>query len=201
MSREDNCIAEEGWVICRVFRKKNYQKTNESPKCLPISSESQSQLMNFSDKKVLDHIFSCMGKTYQDENNHDHSTTSTTSTTSTNIFPTYSCCTGKSNPNTPKERSIIHHNNNNHVTLNSQILEGDDDQYSLPMLSSSSPPFDHHPDDGPMIDLCYDHQRLIEGDPKPRLSDWITLDRLIASQLNGQDEELICSNSVMFHNL
>lgn len=201
VSRQDNYIAEDGWVICRVFKKKNHQKVTESLRSIPkcTSTEPQTHSINFSNKKVLDHIFSCMEKTYQNEiNNHERPITSTITTT--NIIPTYSCSI--ENTSSTPERMIMHNNieaSNDQLILNSQLAAHD--QYSLPMLTSSgSPPttFDHHHDDDPIIDMCYDHQRM-DDDGRPRLSDWMTLDRLIASQLDGQDQDFINSNSVMFH--
>ncbi|XP_021757769.1 NAC domain-containing protein 43-like [Chenopodium quinoa] len=185
--RQDNCTTEEGWVICRVFKKKNYQKASDSPRCFPTSTDPQTQLLNFSSKKVLDHLFSCMEKTtYEDEitNNHDHPTTCTSTATNNNIIPTYNCCT-KTTPSIEVS--------NHQLLLNNQFSVENDQYNNLPMLTcsnnSSPQPFN---EDDPML-TCSGNTTS--------LSDWITLDRLIASQLNGQDhQDLICSNSsVMYH--
>ena len=200
MSRQDNSTSttsEDSWVICRVFRKKNYQKTiDESPTNIPTptTTETQNQLLDLSSKKVLDQIFSCMGKptkmtTYHQDhqmNNHDHPTTSCTG--NTNYIYTYTVA--QNIPNIPQKSLIIHDNH-----INSTLLQATNDhQYNnnnnnnLPMLTSSSPTdqFDHDP----IINMmCYEDDDD-DYDGKQRLSDWMTLDRLIASQLNGNDQDL-----------
>ncbi|KNA03396.1 hypothetical protein SOVF_209620, partial [Spinacia oleracea] len=160
---QESCLTEDGWVICRVFKKKNYQKAIESPRS--TDENQQSQVLNYSSKKVFDHIFSCMGK-------FDCPTTDETSTaTITNIIPSFNI----SNSQT----GVFDDQYNNHLPM-------------LTCSSSSSPPFDDH--NNHALFKCSDVS-------PPRLSDWMSLDRLIASQLNGcqDDQDLICSNSVMFH--
>ncbi|CBI34600.3 unnamed protein product, partial [Vitis vinifera] len=61
-------MPEDGWVVCRVFRKKNYQKTLESPKSTSNSMDSRTQMLNSSNDGVLDQILSYMGRTCKQEN-------------------------------------------------------------------------------------------------------------------------------------
>ncbi|GAB4858106.1 hypothetical protein Ancab_016008 [Ancistrocladus abbreviatus] len=58
----DNSTAEEGWVVCRVFRKKNYQKALESPpKSFSRSVDLKTHFLNSSNEEVLRQILSSMG--------------------------------------------------------------------------------------------------------------------------------------------
>ncbi|KAJ0106134.1 hypothetical protein Patl1_17397 [Pistacia atlantica] len=59
---------EEGWVVCRVFRKKNYQKTLDSPKSSSTSLDSKSQMLSSSNDMVLNQILMYMGGSCKMEN-------------------------------------------------------------------------------------------------------------------------------------
>lgn len=60
---------EEGWVVCRVFRKKNYQKIDDCPKITLFSSpqdteeERKTTFHNTQTDAVLDHILLYMDRT------------------------------------------------------------------------------------------------------------------------------------------
>ncbi|XP_010478697.1 PREDICTED: NAC domain-containing protein 12 [Camelina sativa] len=60
---------EEGWVVCRVFRKKNYQKIDDCPKITLSSSpddteeEMRPTFHNTQNGNVLDHVLLCMNRT------------------------------------------------------------------------------------------------------------------------------------------
>jgi hypothetical protein len=56
-------------VVCRVFRKKNYQKTLESPKGSSSSLDSKAhQILGSGNEGVLDQILMYMGRTCKMEN-------------------------------------------------------------------------------------------------------------------------------------
>ncbi|KAL8520567.1 hypothetical protein ACS0TY_011194 [Phlomoides rotata] len=113
---------EEGWVVCRVFKKKNYHKALESP--------STSNTLPRNDV-VLDQILMYMGRS--------------------------SSCKQELDPNI-------------HFPIN------------------QSPPFLHIPElESPTTHLPSSSFDPI-GDIGPS-SDWATLDRLVASQLNGQSSK------------
>ncbi|KAJ4851183.1 hypothetical protein Tsubulata_000490 [Turnera subulata] len=64
---------EEGWVICRVFRKKNYQKTLDSPKGSTSSSmDSKTSILGEGNDGVLDQILNYMGRSCKMETDHGH---------------------------------------------------------------------------------------------------------------------------------
>ncbi|KAL0706526.1 hypothetical protein Bca4012_072952 [Brassica carinata] len=60
---------EDGWVVCRVFRKKNYQKIDDSPKITLFSSPDDTDenrrpttFHNTLNATVLDHVLLCMDR-------------------------------------------------------------------------------------------------------------------------------------------
>ncbi|XP_039035608.1 NAC domain-containing protein 43-like [Hibiscus syriacus] len=142
-------MPEEGWVVCRVFRKKNYHKTLESSK---ISCNDGD----------LDQIFMHMGKTCKMENND-----------SLNI---------------PKT--------NNHL----RTFDGLHESFMhLPMLESPPLPSlpmknltDTEPSSIKQGGGGGDHQTFSSVESNNEsingVNDWVTMDRLVASQLNGQVE-------------
>ncbi|OMP02820.1 No apical meristem (NAM) protein [Corchorus olitorius] len=184
--------AEDGWVVCRVFRKKNYQKSLESPKSSNSSTslESKAQLLCAAGNDgVLDKLLLYMGRTCKMENDS----------------------LNNNNPNA---------NNNNNLRMlvanNGGISDGR--FMHLPRLESptttipSLPPFD---DQERNFKSCYqsiDEMLITEeteaynnsmnqgggggggvmGSSPPNnnesKNDWVTLERLVASQLNGQVE-------------
>ncbi|KAG6679966.1 hypothetical protein I3842_13G016400 [Carya illinoinensis] len=55
-------MTEDGWVVCRVFKKKNFQKAAECPKTSSISMDSTTQI-----EGVLDQILLYMGRNCKPE--------------------------------------------------------------------------------------------------------------------------------------
>ncbi|KAE8694664.1 NAC domain-containing protein 43 [Hibiscus syriacus] len=151
------CMAEEGWVVCRIFRKKNYQKTLESPKSSGNDGE-------------LDQIFMHMGRTCKMEND---------SLNNLNIpnNSNYNLRMLVAGINDGLNESFMHL-----PRLESPVLP------SLPMnnLTDTEPSSinqgagggDHH-----TFSSVESNNESING-----VNDWVTLDRLVASQLNGQVE-------------
>lgn len=122
-------LQEEGWVVCRVFKKKNYHKALESPSTPPNGLPRNDG--------VLDQILMYMGRSSS----------------------TSSSCKQEFDPNMPFP-------NHNH-----------------------SPPFMHLPElQSPTMHPPSSSIDLI-GEEMGPTSDWATLDRLVASQLNGQSSK------------
>lgn len=155
-------MPEEGWVVCRVFRKKNIcQKSLESPKISSSTSmDSKTQMLCPGNDGVLDQILHYMGRTCKIEND------------------TFSSL-----------------NVSNNIGIMDPINDDDDERFvHLPRLDSPTLP----------SLPCYQSldEMLSEADQPPqggscdvtavtkvdRMSDWVTLDRLVASQLNGTNE-------------
>lgn len=170
-------IPEDGWVVCRVFRKKNYQKTLESPKSSSTSLDSKSQTISSSNDAVLNQILLYMGggncKMENESNNN------------MNI----------SNNNTTNNMRFLTANNNNSLCelLQERFIHLPRlDSPTLPSIPISNSPFDQDR----MFKSCYQSvdDILTETEPansvhqenKTGPNDWVTLDRLVASQLNGQ---------------
>uniref|UniRef100_A0A5B7CEL4 Putative NAC domain-containing protein 43-like n=1 Tax=Davidia involucrata TaxID=16924 RepID=A0A5B7CEL4_DAVIN len=172
---------EEGWVVCRVFKKKNYHKALESPQSSSTPMDSRStQMHNLSNDGVLDQILLYMGRSCKQDND---------------------------------DETILgdRHNNMQFLTpmINTAISDG---RFAhLPRLETTPTPtlpisglhnnnnfnHHHHQDSSTFKATCGDQsmdEMLTETQPsstteqKDGLNDWVALDRLVASQLNGQVE-------------
>nr|KJB24133.1 hypothetical protein B456_004G129200 [Gossypium raimondii] len=174
-------MAEEGWVVCRVFRKKNYQKTLESPKSSSSTSlDSKTQMLCSSNDGVLDQFFLYMGRTCKMEND------------SLNI----------PNANTNNHLRMLVANNAGGISdgLHESFMHLPRlESQSLPALPINTPHFDQHRSFKPCFQSIDDMLTEIEpsaaagfdntnNESKNGVNDWVTLDRLVASQLNGQVE-------------
>ncbi|TXG50778.1 hypothetical protein EZV62_023302 [Acer yangbiense] len=186
-------VTEDGWVVCRVFRKKNYQKALDSPKSSPcLDSKSTSQaaaqiMLSSSNDVVLDQILLYMqGRTpCKMENNSNNNSSNTLIMNTIN----------SNNNNSNNNMRLLMSTSNDHYQhercfhlprLESPTLP------SIPMGASS--PFDQDR----IFKSCYDqsiddiltetddhHQSSPPAAAKSGINDWVTLDRLVASQLNG----------------
>ncbi|KAK3429544.1 NAC domain-containing protein 43 [Eucalyptus grandis] len=179
LSPAGDASPEEGWVVCRVFKKKNYQKTLDSPKS-PSSSTSmdskamQQMLAATANDGVLDQILSYMGRTCKVE-----------SETPTKLNLSHNNYNHNNNIKYPVSNTDLLHGKFMHLPrLESPIL---------PLIPVASPPFDHqdcsfklsyHSLDE-MLAETSGHQGIGRS-PTP---DWVAMDRLVASQLNGQVAE------------
>lgn len=191
LGESSESIPEDGWVVCRVFRKKNYQKTLESPKTITstslMDSNNKSQmLIGSSNDAVLNQLLLYMGSgSCKMEKVNGVSSSNT-------IY----------NDDDDDDMTITLTNNNN--TSITELLQ--ERFMHLPRLELDSPsipingtsPFDQEG----MFKSCYqtvDDLALTETAEPARigcgtcdtaknngLNDWVALDRLVASQLNGQ---------------
>ncbi|CAL9030571.1 unnamed protein product [Prunus brigantina] len=158
-------MAEDGWVVCRVFKKKNYQKALESPKASFSMESSSSQIHSSRNDGVLDQILMYMGRTCKLEN-HDQSLN--------NLSERFMHLPRLESPTLPtfdQDRSF-------------KACYQAIDEMLIDTPSSTNQPSNGCDNNDPVED----HDEY----PKTRLNDWATLDRLVASQLgqlNGQDQE------------
>ncbi|KHN06358.1 NAC domain-containing protein 43 [Glycine soja] len=128
---------EEGWVVCRIFKKKNHLKTLDSP--LASGEDRRSHLFDSCDEGALEQILEQMGRSCKEESSYEGN------------YRNYG-----------RQRRVIHNapggdpnNNNNNMV---------------------------HP--------------LEVGSGGGGLTNWAALDRLVASQLNGQTDasrQLACA--------
>ncbi|KAJ0054044.1 hypothetical protein Pint_00662 [Pistacia integerrima] len=58
---------EEGWVVCRIFKKKNHHKTLDSPISSSISGEARSRMFNSCNEGALEEILQQVGRTCKEE--------------------------------------------------------------------------------------------------------------------------------------
>lgn len=168
--------SEDGWVVCRVFKKKNYHKA--------IMESSQNSLMDTGnhhhhhhllpskDGGILDRILVYMGRT-----------TSSSSCKQENATHN-SVLIDHHQAQAEDDNNPMHFLNNNN-TNNSMMINSDAADLNfmhLPRLESPSNIFNQD---------CTSFGASSSG-----LSDWVALDRLVASQLNGhdhhQEEEAFC---------
>ncbi|XP_059662128.1 NAC domain-containing protein 43-like isoform X1 [Cornus florida] len=161
--------SEDGWVVCRVFKKKNYHKVLDSPQS-SSTSMGVTQMMNSGNKDdhVLDQILVYMGRPCKEENEaigninmikSDNSMQFLTPIITTAIgyeFPTGRFAHLPRLESTPTMPSI-----DEMITENSTDHHRGTTSYKTNMV-------DGHQNDG--------------------LTDWAALDRLVASQLNGPVE-------------
>lgn len=162
--------SEDGWVVCRVFKKKNYHKA--------IMESSQNSLMDTgnhhhllpSKDGILDRILVYMGRT------------------------TSSSCKQENGTNNSvlidhqgeDDISSMHflNNNNNPMMMHSAAAavgsNADVNFMHLPRLESPSNIFNQD---------CTSFGASPDQPSSSGLSDWVALDRLVASQLNGHDHD------------
>ncbi|XXG61293.1 hypothetical protein AAC387_Pa04g2988 [Persea americana] len=168
----DRSPQNNGWVVCRVFKKKDNHKTSDSPRSSSTSSNGRMKFSHSSNGNgPLDEILQYMGKACQQENQPDT----------------------KSNYNMKSPRPT-----------QEKFMQ-------LPPLKSPSLPDYQRPDQSPTAQTCYTpvymqdvaHQSAININPiytaESGISDWATLDQLLASHLNGQGETsklLACFNDL-----
>lgn len=197
MGESSESIPEDGWVVCRVFRKKNYQKTLESPRTITSTSVMDSNnkshmLIGSSNDAVLNQLLLYMGSgSCKMEKVNGGSSSNTTIMNSNDDDDEDMRITLTANIN----------NNNSSITellqerfMHLPRLELDGP--SIPINSTS--PFDQDR----MLKSCYqtvDDLALTgtaeaagigcgasDTTKRTGLNDWVALDRLVASQLNGQ---------------
>ncbi|XP_057968875.1 NAC domain-containing protein 43-like isoform X2 [Malania oleifera] len=171
--------AEDGWVVCRVFRKKNYQKTLECLKGSSTSSQTDysrtTQLPNSSSNDgVLDQILHYMGRTCKQENE----------TTINGIENNMKFMISTPNNSGSIERFM-------HLPR----LESPNSLPPLPNINAnaaSAAPFD--------VDEVFEESTEpgSHNSARGNENDWAAFDRLVASQLNGHGgldtpKQLACS--------
>ncbi|KAJ9681040.1 hypothetical protein PVL29_020105 [Vitis rotundifolia] len=171
-----NAVAEaqeEGWVVCRIFKKKNHHKTVESSSPMSSSSitaETRTQLLNSSDEGALEQIFQHMGRTCKEDNNEANNTRRFLRSIDTVI--------------------------NNGSTLHDRFMK-------LPTLESPNSTSSQNCYQPIHVQMIPENEAApITPHPVYHLDtglndDWAALDRLVASHLNGQTDtskQLACFN-------
>lgn len=178
-------------MVCRVFKKKNYQKSIDSPKTTsPTSMDSEVHLLNSNNDGVLDQILQYMGRTCK-------------------LEMEYSFSNMNNNNSNSSSRLILSPNNNNNEQQQHTI---DKSFMHLPRLDSPTTapsiiPLHQLETVSPFDDNMLFNQDIMfseattEPPPLPELlhgrvpivkiDNWVAFDRLVASQLNGHEERCI----------
>lgn len=196
----NDSVSEDGWVVCRVFKKKNYQKSADSPKGA-TSAMSVDSNMNHPhphhhhqmpcprNDGVLDQILLYMGRTCKLENE-----------SLTNISADRFLASNK-NATVAGGDAVFHQNFMHLPRLQESPTNHNNTLSSLPLNDNVSP-YKAYSSNNNCYDQSMEYDMLMETEhstanrrseePKQvsRVNDWVALDRLVASQLNGaQDHE------------
>ncbi|KAK8702376.1 hypothetical protein V6N13_020732 [Hibiscus sabdariffa] len=166
---------EEGWVVCRIFKKKNHHKTLDNPVSSSLSSETRNHMFGSCNEGDLEQILEHMRRNCNEDGPASHS--------SRFIRP-----------------------------IETAISNGYPDSFiKLPSLDSPNSTSSQNCYQPMVMDNEGSITNQVRGDPnsvyrnESRLTNWAALDRLVASQLNGQTEtsrQLACFNdtSVAYSN-
>ena len=205
---------EEGWVVCRIFKKKNHLKTLDSPLASSISGEGRrSQLFDSCDEGALEQILQQMGRGCKEENNYEANNYNY----GRYARPFDTCINNNNNGGyhdrfmklpsleSPKSTSMESQQNNNHNSNNNDNNEnGYHPIIPVEMVTENEGSFAC---DNPNNMVHHHHHHPLDASPSSMvvgsggggggLTNWAALDRLVASQLNGQTEasrQLACFN-------
>ncbi|XP_023006592.1 NAC domain-containing protein 43 [Cucurbita maxima] len=159
---------EEGWVVCRIFKKKNHHKTLDSPVSTTITESPSSLLLNSCNDGALEQIFHYMGQTCKDIEDGDGDgdgggggrllSPIDTSSGGSYLDGRFSKLPNLESPNSTSTHNC-HQPINNHVGPTDPILIPGYQLESSSAAAAASAPHN-----------------------------WAAFDRLVASQLNGQIE-------------
>ncbi|GLU17603.1 hypothetical protein SLE2022_339630 [Rubroshorea leprosula] len=166
-------MPEDGWVVCRVFRKKNYQKTLESPKSSSPFTSIDSKMLCSDNDGVLDQILHYMGRTCKTEN-ESFSNMNISNSTNMRMLASSGEGTGEG----------LHERFMHLPRLESPTLP------CLPCYQSID---EMLPETEPLSSVnqgggCHAASGHNNKTKSTGLNDWVALDRLVASQLNGTNE-------------
>lgn len=189
---------EEGWVVCRIFKKKNHLKTLDSPLSSSISGEGRrSHLFDSCDEGALEQILQQMGRgSCKEENyeaNYNYGRFARPFDTDINNNGNYHDRFMKlPSLESPKSTSMESQQNN---TNNNDNDNGYHPIIPVEMVTENEGPFTTHQVSGGGDPNMVHHHPLEAS--SGGLTNWAALDRLVASQLNGQTEasrQLACFN-------
>ncbi|CAK9162157.1 unnamed protein product [Ilex paraguariensis] len=156
---------EEGWVVCRIFKKKNHHKTLDSPISVSsIAAETRSQRLSPSDEGTLEQIFQYMGRNCKEKN---EANSDTRILRTLDNGPLHHDMRFMKLPNLESPKST--RSQSTYQPINAHMFTDINDNSAINQLGGAADP-----------SIVYN----IESG----LNDWAALDRLVASQLNDQSE-------------
>ncbi|RDX61797.1 NAC domain-containing protein 43 [Mucuna pruriens] len=192
---------EEGWVVCRIFKKKNHLKTLDSP--LGSGEGRRSHLFESCDEGALEQILQQMGRGCKEESsyegNYNYGRFGRPYETGLNNGGGYNDRFMKlPSLESPKSTSMeSQQNNNNNNVDNNEHNNGYHPIIPVEMGTDNEGSFPTHQVSGGDPNMVVGSSSLMVGSSGGGLTNWAALDRLVASQLNGQTEasrQLACFN-------
>ncbi|TKY64143.1 NAC domain-containing protein 43 [Spatholobus suberectus] len=194
---------EEGWVVCRIFKKKNHLKTLGSPSA---SGEGRrSHLFDSCDEGALEQILQQMGRGCKEESsyegNYNYGRFARPFETNGGYNDRFMKLPSLESPKSTSMESQ-HNNNNNNNGDNNEHNNNNGYHPIIPveMGTDNEGSFTTHQVSGGdpnMVHPLEASSSLVVGSGGGGLTNWAALDRLVASQLNGQTEasrQLACFN-------
>ncbi|KAK7381955.1 hypothetical protein VNO80_00537 [Phaseolus coccineus] len=179
---------EEGWVVCRIFKKKNNLKTLDSP--LGSGEGRRSHLFESCDEGALEQILQQMGRGCKEESSYEGNYSYG------RLGRGYE--TGVNNDRfmklpsleSPKSRSMESQQNNNNNSNNGDNNNEQNNNGYHPIIpvdmgTDNEGSFATHQVSGGDPNMVHAMEASSGGGG---LTNWAALDRLVASQLNGQTE-------------
>lgn len=190
---------EEGWVVCRIFKKKNHLKTLDSPLGSGEGRRSHSHLFDSCDEGALEQILQQMGRgckeesSYEGNYNNNNNSNSNSSMNYGRLVRPFDNERFMKLPSleSPKSTSMESQHNNN-----GDKNDGYHPIIPVEMGTDNEGSFATHQHQVSGADPSMVHA-LEVGSGGGGLTNWAALDRLVASQLNGQTEasrQLACFN-------
>jgi len=182
---------EEGWVVCRIFKKKNNLKTLDSP--LGSGEGRRSQLFESCDEGALEQILQQMGRGCKEESSYEGSYSYgrlgrgyETGVNNDRFMKLPSLESPKSTSMESQQNNLNSSSNcNNGDNNNEQNNNGYHPIIPADMGTDNEGSFATHQVSGGDPNMVHPMEPSSGGGG---LTNWAALDRLVASQLNGQTE-------------
>ncbi|KAF8406088.1 hypothetical protein HHK36_008168 [Tetracentron sinense] len=183
---------EDGWVVCRLFKKKTHHKTLDSTNSSWISTEMRTQMLNSGNDGGLEQILQyMMGRTCKQEIETSDSTNNMRILSSA-IDTDIGNGLHERFKQPPRQESLILQSLPNNITMfdhafDNQSCYGDID---VQMLIETEASATSHGSNGNINPVYYTEPGLT--------TNWAALDRLVASHFNGQadaSKQLACFNN------
>ncbi|XWS31983.1 hypothetical protein CRYUN_Cryun23aG0121500 [Craigia yunnanensis] len=158
---------EEGWVVCRIFKKKNHHKILDRPISSSLTVETRNHMFSVCNEEALEQILEYMGSNCKEDSEANDSTRF--------LRPIETDISNGYRDSFMKLPSLESPNSTSSQNCYQPIMT--DNEGSITNQVSGDPNLVYHNDAG--------------------ITNWAALDRLVASQLNGQTEtsrQLACFN-------
>ncbi|XP_022769759.1 NAC domain-containing protein 43-like [Durio zibethinus] len=150
---------EEGWVVCRIFKKKNHHKTLDSPIISSVTAETRNHMFEACNEGALEQIFEYVGRNCKEDSKGNNNTRF--------LRPIETAISDGYRESFMKLPSLDSPNSSSCQNCNQPMMT--DNEGSITNQVIGDPNSVYHNGSG--------------------LTNWAVLDRLVASQLNGAQTE------------